>query len=139
MKDSINMVVTYDYGIADVWQALADPKAMSEWLMPCDIEAVVGHAFQFRTKPSPGFDGIVNCKVVEVKERELLSFTWSGGALTDTLVSFRLEAVGEKTKLTFEHKGFSGFLNKLIVRKILENGWKKKILVRQLPEFLSHG
>lgn len=132
------MEVTYDHPVADVWQALVDKEAMSEWLMPCDIEAKVGHEFQFKTKPSPGFDGIVNCKVVAVKEHELLSFTWSGGSIHDTLVSFSLEADGAKTRLSFKHSGFKGFMNKLIVRKILENGWNKKILVKQLPQYLRH-
>ncbi|MEL7005904.1 MAG: SRPBCC domain-containing protein, partial [Bacteroidota bacterium] len=98
MKDSIRMSVTYNHPVEAVWEALTNKEAMSEWLMPCNIEPVVGNKFQFRTKPYPGFDGIVNCEVLEVKENELLSFSWSGGSLENTKVSFHLEAQGEQTK-----------------------------------------
>jgi len=37
---------------------------MADWLMPNDFQPRLGHKFQFRTKPAPGFDGIVNCEVV---------------------------------------------------------------------------
>ncbi|MEO1049011.1 MAG: SRPBCC domain-containing protein [Bacteroidota bacterium] len=138
MKKAIKFEVTYDHPIANVWKALTDKEAMSEWLMPCDMEPVVGHKFQFRTKPYPGFDGIVNCEVLTVDEPKLLAFSWSGGSLENTRVTFRLEAQGEKTKLHFEHGGFDGLLNKLIVRRILAAGWKKKILAVQLPKYLKH-
>ncbi|MEL6556594.1 MAG: SRPBCC domain-containing protein [Bacteroidota bacterium] len=137
MKDSIKMKVTYDHSLESVWEALTDAEAMSEWLMPCDIKPIVGHQFQFRTKPYPGFDGIVNCEVLEVIEKELLSFSWNGGSLKETKVSFRLEKNGDGTTLQFEHSGFQGFFNKLVVKKILSNGWKTKILVKLLPKYLS--
>lgn len=137
MKDNIKMKVAYDHPIETVWQALTEAEAMSEWLMPCDIQPIVGHKFQFKTKPYPGFDGIVNCEVLEVREKELLSFIWNGGSLGNTRVAFRLEEQGEKTILYFEHAGFKGFFNKLVVRKILANGWQKKILVKSLPKYLS--
>lgn len=121
----------------EVWKALTDKDAMSEWLMPCDIEPVVGHKFQFKTKAFPGFDGNIDCKVLEVIENQLLSFSWSGGPLKRTQVSFRLEKSGDTTIVYFKHSGFEGFLNKLIVRKILSNGWKTKILPVLLQKYLE--
>lgn len=129
--------MTYDAPIVEVWKAITDKQAMSEWLMLCDIEPIVGHSFQFNTKPAPGFDGKVHCKVLEVVEHEVLSFSWTGGSLTDTRVTFRLKAEGNQTVLDFEHSGFKGLLNRIIVHKILSNGWKKKILVQQLPNYLT--
>jgi len=137
MTPSIQLSVSYDYPVAQVWQALTNKVAMSEWLMPCDIEPVVGHHFQFKTKSYPGFSGIVDCTVLEVVENELLSFSWSGGSLKDTKVTFRLQPDGDKTILDFEHSGFEGLLNKLIVRRILANGWNTKILVDFLPKYLA--
>lgn len=138
MARSIKFTKTYHHPVEKVWQALTDKNAMSEWLMPCDIEAVVGNKFQFRTKPYPGFDGIVNCEVVKVEKNKELSFTWSGGSLENTLVTFKLEADSDMTILHFEHSGFEGLVNKIIVKKILANGWKKKILLIQLPKFLDN-
>lgn len=137
MKKTIKLTQTYDYPVADVWNALTDKDALSEWLMPCDIKPIIGHKFQFKTKSFPGFNGIIDCVILELKEEELLSFSWSGGSLKNTKVVFRLTSENGKTRLDFEHSGFEGFLNKLIVRRILSNGWKSKILTILLPKFLS--
>ena len=137
MKKSIKLTKTYDFPVEKVWQALTDQKAMSEWLMPCNFEPKIGHQFEFKTKPAPGFDGIVHCEVLELVEKKFLSFSWSGGSLKDTLVTFKLTPEGDKTRLDFEHSGFEGFVNSVIIRRILSNGWKKKILVIQLPKYLS--
>lgn len=137
MARSITFNRYYDATLDEVWHALTDAEAMSEWLMSCDIVAEVGYEFQFRTKPYPGFDGITRCKVLEVREKELLSFSWSGGSLKNTTVTFKLSEENGQTRLDFEHTGFEGFVNSIIVRKILANGWKKKILAVQLPQFLA--
>lgn len=138
MAKSIKLTVTYPHPIEQVWEALVSKQAMSEWLMPCDIEPRIGHKFQFKTKPQPGFDGIVNCEVLELKEHELLSFSWSGGTLKNTKVTFRLKADGPNTILDFEHSGFEGLLNKMIIRRLLASGWKGKILVKLLPKYLAN-
>jgi len=137
MSKSIKLTKTYNFPIEKVWQALIDPKALSEWLMPCDFEPKVGHKFQFKTKPYPGFDGITNCEVLELKENELLSFSWSGGSLKNTIVTFKLVPQGNQTRLDFEHSGFEGLINSLLVKRILSNGWKNKILSIQLQKYLS--
>ena len=114
MARSINISIVLNHPPEKVWQALANKKAMSEWLMPCDIEAKVGHQFQFKTKPYPGFNGIIDCEILKVEENNLLSFTWNAGSLKNTIVTFQLEALGQKTKLHFEHNGFEGFILSLI-------------------------
>jgi uncharacterized protein YndB with AHSA1/START domain len=60
---------------------------MADWLMPNDFTPELGHCFQFRTKPVPGFDSIVNCKVLEINPPRKLVLSWRGGPL-DTTVSF---------------------------------------------------
>jgi uncharacterized protein YndB with AHSA1/START domain len=137
MARSIHFSIRYDFPVNAVWKALTDKAAMSEWLMPCNIEPIQGQRFQFSTKPYPGFNGIVECEVLEVRENELLSFSWSGGSLKNTVVTFRLTAEGDKTVLDFEHSGFEGFFNEIIVRKILSSGWKSKILPQLLPNYLA--
>ena len=137
MKDTITFKIEYNFPITEIWKAITDKEAMSEWLMPCDIEPVIGHKFQFKTKSFPGFNGTIDCQVLEVIDNELLSFSWSGGPLKQTKVSFRLKKSGSKTILYFEHNGFEGFLNRVIVRKILSNGWKTKILPSLLQKYLE--
>src|SRR5438045_3841323 len=54
----------YSHPPERVWRALTDADAMAAWLMPNDFKPLLGHRFQFRTKPAPGFDGVVNCVVL---------------------------------------------------------------------------
>ncbi|WP_298546502.1 SRPBCC domain-containing protein [uncultured Aquimarina sp.] len=138
MNKSIKLTKVYDFPVEKIWKALTDQKALSEWLMPCDFEPKVGHKFQFKTKPYPGFDGITNCEVLELKENEKLSFSWNGGSLKNTIVSFTLTPQNQQTRLDFEHSGFEGLVNNFIVKKILSNGWRNKILTIQLPKYLSN-
>lgn len=137
MSKAIKLTTTYDHSVEDVWEALTNKEAMSEWLMPCNIEPIVGHHFQFKTKSYPGFNGIVNCEVLEVVKHQKLSFSWSGGSLKNTIVTFELKPNETKTDLYFEHSGFEGFFNKIIVSRILANGWLNKILTIQLPKYLT--
>lgn len=136
IKDTIQFKIEYNFPVAQVWRALTQKEAMSEWLMPCNIEPQIGFKFQFQTKSFPGFDGTVNCEVLELIENKLLVFSWSGGPLKKTKVSFKLEDLGNKTLVIFEHSGFEGVLNKLIIKKILAHGWKSKILPILLLNYL---
>lgn len=137
MKNSIKLSTTYDFPINEVWEALTNKTAMSEWLMPCNLEPIPDYKFQFQTKSYPGFDGIINCVVLEVVKHKRFSFSWSGGSLKNTKVIFNLTEDGDKITLDFEHNGFKGLINQLIICKILSNGWKTKILVSLLPNYLS--
>jgi uncharacterized protein YndB with AHSA1/START domain len=92
----------------EVWRALTDRAALAEWMYPNDFEPRVGHRFTFRVPPNPkaGFDGIVRCEVLECTPPSGLAYSWAGGPVVDTQVSYRLEPDGDGTRLIFEHSGF---------------------------------
>ena len=69
---AIRLSRTYNYPRDMVWAAIADSDALADWLMPNDFQPVLGHAFTFRTKPAPGFDGIVHAKVLDIVPPERL-------------------------------------------------------------------
>ena len=51
-----------------VWRALTDPALLAEWLLPVvDLALERGAAFTFRTEPHPGWDGTVNCRILEIE------------------------------------------------------------------------
>ena len=61
-----------------VWRALTDPALLAEWLLPViDLKLEPGAAFTFKTQPYPGWDGIVNCRFVEIEAHRKLSYTWA--------------------------------------------------------------
>ena len=92
----------------DVWRALTDRSALAEWMYPNEFEPRVGHRFTFHVPPNPnaGFDGIVRCEVVECTPPSRLTYSWAGGPVVNTQVSYRLEPDGDGTRVFFEHSGF---------------------------------
>ena len=125
MARKLRFEALYPYAREQVWTALTDSRAIADWLMPNDFRPEVGHRFNFRTKPAPGFDGIVDCEVLKVEEPVELAYSWKGGGI-DTIVSYRLAREGNSTRLVMEQDGFRG-LKGFMVSKILGGGWKKII------------
>lgn len=125
MAKEIKIERFYPYSIDKVWKAISTSEALTEWLMPNDFKLEKNYEFTFQTKPQPGFDGIVKCKVIDFETPSKLQFTWQGGPLKKpTLITFELQATNEGTNLYFSHSGFEGFINQYIVRFILGSGWK---------------
>ncbi len=125
-----------------VWRALTDPQALAEWLMPNDFQARVGHKFQFRVPPQPGWRGIVDCEVLEVDPPRRLSYLWQGDPKSrPTVVTWILEPTAEGTRLRLEHTGFRG-LGGFFLKLLLGSGWKRMLrtsLPTVLDWFAKHG
>jgi len=128
--------VFYPHPVEKVWRVLTDSEAMASWLMPNDFAPRVGHRFQFRTKPAPGFDGIVNCEVLELDAPRRVAYSWRGGGI-DTVVSFTITPKDGGTALVLEHRGFRG-ARPLFVSLILGAGWKKIIRIN-IPNVIAKG
>jgi uncharacterized protein YndB with AHSA1/START domain len=103
--------------------------------MKNDFEARVGHKFQFKAEPRPGWDGVVNCEVLEADPPRRLVYTWCGGNI-NTTVSWDLEPVAEGTRLRLEHRGFRG-LRGWMISRMLGKGWRTKILAQNIPALLA--
>lgn len=54
----ITVEAVYPHPPARVWRALTDPDELESWLMENDFQPRVGHRFQFRDEPRPGWRGI---------------------------------------------------------------------------------
>jgi uncharacterized protein YndB with AHSA1/START domain len=91
-----------------VWRALTDPELLSEWLLPViDLALEPGAAFRFKTQPYPGWDGTVNCRVLEIEAPRVLSYTWVvGDMFIDTVVTFTLTPTPSGTRLSLVQTGF---------------------------------
>lgn len=137
MKKEVKLERFYPHPIEKVWNAIATSEALAAWLMPNDFKLEKGHEFTFKTKPQPGFDGIVKCRVIDFEAPKKLQYSWQGGPLhKPTLVTFELEAVENGTNLNFRHSGFEGFINQYIVRFILRSGWKD-LLNKKITKYLD--
>jgi uncharacterized protein YndB with AHSA1/START domain len=93
-----------------VWRALTDPGLLAVWLLPVvelERELEPGAAITLKTQPYPGWDGIVNCRVVEIEPQKKLSYTWVVGNMNiDTVVTFTLTPTASGTRLSLVQSGF---------------------------------
>lgn len=122
MKRNLSFTRDYPHPPERVWQALTDSQALAEWLMENDFKPIVGHKFQFRTKPGPGFDGLTTCEVLEVDPPKRLAYTFTGGGI-DTVVCYRLEKTATGTRLLVDHTGFQG-ARAVLISFLLQRGWR---------------
>jgi uncharacterized protein YndB with AHSA1/START domain len=110
----IRIVRDYPHPPENVWRALTDPALIPRWTStgaggrPEGFAPTVGTKFRYVAKPKPGWSGIVECEVLEADEPKLLRYSWAdpGGEVTE--VVYRLEPLGNGTRFTYEHTGFTG-------------------------------
>lgn len=131
MNYEITLEQTYPYPPERVWRALTDSAAMGEWLMPNDFEPRLGHKFQFRSKPMPGWRGFVECEVIELIAPRRLGYTWLGADdwKEPTIVRWTLEPVEGGTRLRLEHANLQEPWGRQL-QAMLGQGWKKMLEVK---------
>jgi uncharacterized protein YndB with AHSA1/START domain len=89
-----------------VWRALTDPALLAEWLLPVvGLKLETGAAFTLKAPPQPGWDGIVNGRMLEIEAHKKLSYSWVVGDI-DTVVTFALTPVASGTRLSLVQSGF---------------------------------
>lgn len=102
--------ITFEFDLSHspqkVWRALTDPELLTQWLLPVvGLELEPGAAFTFKAPPQPEWDGIVNCRFLEIEPRKKLSWTWVVGDI-DTVVTFTLTPTESGTQLSLVQSGF---------------------------------
>ena len=107
--DSISFEFDLPHAPEKVWRALTDPVLLAEWLLPvAGLRLEPGAAFTFETEPHPGWDGIVNCRILEIDAHRTLSYAWVvGGMGLETVVTFRLAPTASGTRLSLVQSGFT--------------------------------
>ena len=104
--ESISFEFNLHHPPEKVWRALTNPVLLAEWLLPVvNLELELGAAFTFKAQPMPGWDGLVNCRLLEVEAPRKISYTWAVGDM-DTVVTFTLAPTASGTSLSLVHSGF---------------------------------
>lgn len=133
MKRDLRFEAVYPNRVEDVWHALTDSRSLADWLMENDFKPVPGHKFHFRSKLRFGMERLIPCEVLVVDEPRVVSWNWGDEG---SVVTFRLEAITEGTRLILEHKGLMG-VRGLALAWVLSHGWAHKIEQR-LPVVLAN-
>jgi uncharacterized protein YndB with AHSA1/START domain len=107
---TISLDYDLPYPPEKVWRALTDPVLLASWLMANDMRPLVGHRFTFKAEPTPWWDGIVNCEVLEIDPHKRLRHSWRSGpesSRLDTVVTWTLTPTPSGgTRIALEHSGF---------------------------------
>ena len=106
--ETISFEFDFHHSPEKVWRALTDPLLLTEWLLPVvELELEPGAAFKLKTQPYPGWDGTVNCQMLEIEAHKKLSYTWVVGDMAlDTVVTFTLTPTASGTRLSLLQSGF---------------------------------
>ncbi len=141
-RSDIHIVREYPHPPEKIWRALTDPELVPLWTStgqggrPVGFSPVVGTRFKYVAKPMPGWNGIVDCEVLEAREPVLLRYAWLGGENDDvTTVTNRLEPREGGTRFTWDHTGFTG-VGGFLVSRVL-NSVRKRMLDVGLPAVLN--
>ena len=91
-----------------VWRALTDPALLAEWLLPAiGFELKPGAEFRLKAPQAyPGWDGTVDCRMLEIEAHRKLSYAWTVPFL-DTVVTFTLTPSALGTRLSLVQSGFT--------------------------------
>jgi uncharacterized protein YndB with AHSA1/START domain len=104
--ESISFEFDLPHSPEKVWRALTDPVLLAEWLLPVvELKLEPGAAFTFKAQPQPGWDGIVNCRFLQIEAQRKLSWTWIVGDI-NTVVTFTLAPTASGTRLSLVQSGF---------------------------------
>jgi uncharacterized protein YndB with AHSA1/START domain len=135
--ESIEVDYPLEHPPQEVWRLLTDPKLLAMWLMPNDIAPVVGHKFNFRTKPMGDWDGVVDCQVLECSPYTRFVYSWKGGSRKnesgknpdqswghelDTICSWTLSPTAEGGTLL--HLSHTGFEPSMVAYQMMNQGWR---------------
>ncbi|HEX8868037.1 MAG TPA: SRPBCC domain-containing protein [Lentzea sp.] len=138
----IDIVCDYPHSPLKVWRALTDPDLIPHWTSTgqgaraVGFAPVAGNRFQFVAKPVPGWRGVVDCEVLEVREQELLRYTWVGAEGEEpSYVRYQLEPTPCGTRFTYHHAGFSG-IGGYLMAKVL-GSVRRKMLTVGMPALLA--
>jgi uncharacterized protein YndB with AHSA1/START domain len=105
--ESISFDFDLHHSPEKVWRALTDPALLAEWLLPViGLKLEPGAAFTFKTQPHPGWDGTVNCRILEIEPKRKLSYKWVVGFGLDTVVTFTITPTESGTRLSLVQSGF---------------------------------
>lgn len=106
-REAIAFQVDLRHPPQKVWRALTEPELLREWLLPViGFSLQPGAEFTLQAPQAyPGWDGTVDCRMLEIEEQRKLSYTWAVPFL-DTVVTFTLTPIESGTRLSIVQSGF---------------------------------
>lgn len=129
---------TYNAPVEKVWKALTNVEQMRQWYFDLkEFKPEVGFEFEFVVEHE-GTTYHHLCRVTEVIPQKKIAYTWRyKGEPGDSLVTFELFDMGDKTRVKLTHTGIETFpKTPAYARKNFEAGWTA-IIGTELKRFVE--
>ena len=109
VQGSLVVERVFAHGPEKLWRALTESTLLAQWMMENNFVAEPGRRFEFRAKPAPNWNGLVECEVREVEPMRRLTYLWGVGGANGMLwvVEWTLTAVDGGTHVRMEQSGFN--------------------------------
>jgi uncharacterized protein YndB with AHSA1/START domain len=90
-----------------VWRYFEDPDLLAAWLMRNNFTGRLGERFQLFGRPSSEWDGVLDCRLVELDPPRKIAYTWNANDINgETLVTIELFEEGDGTRIRLMHSNF---------------------------------
>lgn len=138
---SLDLTYRYEHAVSEVWSALTNPTQMEQWMVgakPQGFSLVVGQPFSFVGRPRPGWNGMVNCILLELTAQHRLLYLWKTESGAPSYVSYDLWGDREGTIFRFRHEGLTGFSGQIMAaffRRVRNEMFQKRLpmVLREMP------
>ncbi len=143
MQDIITREINVKANKERVYKAITDPKEVIKWF-PDAIEGIleVGQQPVFNF----GEHGKTQIYVESAKPYEYFAYRWVPGsanyvgdvlAVPNTLVEFRIEEIGEETKVTVKESGFASLQKEVAEKSFNQNSGGWELMMNRLEKVFN--
>lgn len=138
MNKTITKEKVFNHPIDQIWNAITKAEEISTWFIQADFKAEKGYNYTFSSEPNEKGCTTISGTVKEANPYTLV-YTWIvADTNIETTVTWKLEAIGNTTKLHLEHSGIENYAGETAIAMFesFNGGWENCIngLITYLKE-----
>ena len=137
MNKTITKEKVFNHSIDQVWKAITKAEEISTWFIKADFKAETGYNYTFTSEPNEKGCTVISGTVKQANPY-ILVYTWIvADTKVETTVTWKLEDLGDSTKLYLEHSGIENYAGETAIAMFesFNGGWDN--CVNLLTDYLK--
>lgn len=125
MNRTITKEKVFNHSIDQIWNAITKAEEISIWFIKTDFKAEKGFNYTFTSEPNEKGCTTISGTVKEANPY-ILVYTWIvADTKVETTVTWKLEDLGNSTKLYLEHSGIENYAGETAITMFesFNGGW----------------